>query len=624
MITFKIIRKIGKILRGGAGRKEIVLGTVCGVLIGFNPGFSLTLVLAIIITLLLNANISFTLLGAAVGKTLSLLLAPISFHTGFFIIHNMGMEDTFSALCNAPVTALMDLDVYAMVGSLPYALTTGIVLGGVLGTALVRIRKKMLEANQHEIIGKTFGNRVSRGLLWMAFGKSRLSLDEEVITKSPLLRKSGLIVVGVVVLIGALFEFFLLDSMVKRGLEGTISAATGAEVDIAKAHLSLTGGEVSVEGLQVTNPDKPTHNLIQIDRLVADVDVSQLLSGNYAIDLLAGSVLQRDVPRAAPGRVYVKEEKEAAQTELPQDESAGVPLDAYFAKAKAWRRYGEKVYRYLQERKDNAVLASTGKQAEADKDDALARARALGYLRASADLVTDRPAWLIHRIRIDQVDLGGGLPEQFLEATEVSSHPELNRKTSYVSLMPVDGLEPTARVVLRFDDPTAAHALELNLPGMALAGAVESSDRFPLDINDGAADISAQGHFSDDNLDIPFTILVHNLKANVEEGSQVMGMDSDTATQVFSSMEQLEIDGTLDGSLLSPRVRIDYDKLTSNVKDALVAAGKQELANRANAEIDKAKEELKSQAGDQLDKLLGGEEGTSTEDKARGVLRNLF
>ena len=34
MITLKLIRKIGKILRGGAGKKEIFLGTLCGVLIG--------------------------------------------------------------------------------------------------------------------------------------------------------------------------------------------------------------------------------------------------------------------------------------------------------------------------------------------------------------------------------------------------------------------------------------------------------------------------------------------------------------------------------------------------------------------------------------------------------------
>jgi hypothetical protein len=89
-------------------------------------------------------------------------------------------------------------------------------------------------------------------------------------------------------------------------------------------------------------------------------------------------------------------------------------------------------------------------------------------------------------------------------------------------------------------------------------------------------------------------------------------------------MEVLEIDGALEGSLLSPRVRIDYDKLTSNMKSALIAAGKKELANRANAEMDKAKEELMGQAGEEINKLLGGEEGESTEDKAKNALKKLF
>ena len=40
--------------------------------------------------------------------------------------------------------------------------------------------------------------------------------------------------------------------------------------------------------------------------------------------------------------------------------------------------------------------------------------------------------------------------------------------------------------------------------------------------------------------------------------------------------------------VLTPRVRIDYDKLTANMKNALVAAGKKELASRANAEMDKS------------------------------------
>ena len=129
MITFKIIRKIGKMLRGGAGKKEIFTGALLGVLIGFNPTLSLTLFLAILITLLLNANIGFTMLGVALGKVLGLALSVVTFHTGYFIIHGMGLESLFTTWVNAPVLALMDLNVYSMIGSLPFALVTGIAFG---------------------------------------------------------------------------------------------------------------------------------------------------------------------------------------------------------------------------------------------------------------------------------------------------------------------------------------------------------------------------------------------------------------------------------------------------------------------------------------------------------------
>ena len=312
MITFKIIRKIGKILRGGAGRKEILLGTLCGVLIGFNPGFNLTLVAAILIALLLNANTSFTLLGAALGKVLSLILAPISFHTGYFIIHNIGMEEVFRSLCNAPFTALMDLNVYALVGGLPYALATGLIVGIILGSAITRIRKRMLEADQHAIIGKTFNNKISRFLLRLAFGKSKLSFEDEIPKNAPMFRKSGIIVIGVVVAIGLAMEFLLLNMIVKSGIQSSISTVTGAEVNIATAHLSLAKGKLELHDLQVTDPDQPTHNMVQLDTLVVDISIRDLLRNTYVIDLMEGSTLKRKVPRKSPGAVYEKPKTENA------------------------------------------------------------------------------------------------------------------------------------------------------------------------------------------------------------------------------------------------------------------------------------------------------------------------
>ncbi|MEN7974080.1 MAG: hypothetical protein ABFR47_09640, partial [Verrucomicrobiota bacterium] len=569
MITFKIIRKIGKILRGGAGRKEIFLGMLCGVLIGFTPGINMTLALAILITLLLNANTAFVLLGAALGKVLGLTLAPVLFHTGYFIIHSIGLEGLFRSLCNAPVTALMDLDVYALVGSLPYALVVGIATGVAAGTAVVKIRKKMLEADQHEIIGKTFGNKFARLLLRLAFGKSKLSLDDEVPKQAPLFRKSGLILTGSVVVIVLVLEFFLLDMTVKKGLQSAISSATGAEVNIDNAHLSLFGGTLELEGLQVTDPDKPTHNLVQLDTLAVDTSIQDLLRKSYVVEHMKGDTLKRDVLRDKPGKVYAKTEKEKAEEEA-KAEKEGKALSDYFAKAKTWEEYGEKAREYLQNRKEGAEAAADGEKPVASKETALADAKALGYLKAAADLVADQPSWTIRKLEIHNVMLAENQPKYLFSGAQLSSHPELTGKPTILSMKPADSTEDTGKLVLRFDSPSAQHALTLNLKDIALDGAVETSESFPVDINNGMADITANGKFSIDALQIPFTVTARNLKAEVEKGQTVMGMDSETATEVFSSMERLEIEGTLTGSLDSPRVKIDYEKLTANMKEALV------------------------------------------------------
>ncbi|MCF7864679.1 MAG: hypothetical protein K9L89_07815, partial [Kiritimatiellales bacterium] len=548
MITFGLVRKIGRMLRGGAGKKEIFLGAFCGVLIGFNPVASLTLALAILITLLLNANIGFTLLGVALGKLLSLAIAPITFHTGYFIIHSMGLEGLFTTLANAPVTALMGLDVYAMIGSLPYAIVAGFVFAKFMGATITKIREQMVKADEHEKVGKVTGHRFSRFLMWLVFGKQKISTADVLAKQSPLLRKSGIILVASVVLIGLVLEFFLLDLCVKKSLQAAISAETGAEVDIDKAHLSLAGGKLELENLQVADPDKLTHNLVQIDTLAADLSVGDLLRSSYAIDLLAGSTLKRDVPRETPGKLVVKEKKAKEEKKPDEEKAPGQALEDYFAKAKDWKKYGDKAHEYLKKHRENAETIAKGEKPKPSKEAAVIDAKKVGYLKATADLVADRPAWLIHEIKIDNVLLGGGYPAQTIQASEVSSHPELNGKPTAFVMTPVGGTEPTAKLVLRFDDPAAMNELAANLAGVAIGGAIETSDSFPLNIKDGKADIKADGTFSADMLKLPFTILVHDLKADVEEGKTVMGMDGKTATEVFSSMNTLEIDGSLGGS----------------------------------------------------------------------------
>ena len=186
MISISIIRKIGKMLRGGAGKREIFLGALCGVLIGMLPGANLMLAILILAALLLNANLGFTLLGAAVGKMLCLTLAIPTFHIGYTLIHNIGLERLFTSLANMPGFALMGLDNYSQIGGAPIALLVAFVFAKVLSTYVDKIRKQMVKAAKHEKVGKATGNKFSKFLLWLAFGKQKVSTEDVLTKASPL------------------------------------------------------------------------------------------------------------------------------------------------------------------------------------------------------------------------------------------------------------------------------------------------------------------------------------------------------------------------------------------------------------------------------------------------------
>ncbi len=598
MITIKIIRKIGKMLRGGAGKKEIFLGALCGVLIGFNPVASLTLALAILITLLLNANVGFALLGAALGKIMSLILSAASFHTGYFIIHSMGLEGLFSKLSNAPVTALMDLNVYAMVGSLPFSIIIGILFAKFISATINKIREQMVKAGGNEKVGKAVGNKFSRFLMWLAFGKQKVSTSDVLAKESPLLRKSGLILVGSVAVIGLVLQFFLLDVVLKKGLQSAISAETGAEVNIGKANLSLAGGKLEIEDLQVTDPDKLTHNLIQLDTLSADVSVSDLLRKSYAIDLLAGSTLKRDVLRKSPGKLIVKEDKADKDAEKKEKEDAekdkgGKSIDDYLTQAKTVKKYGEKAYEFLKKSRDNAEAVAKNEKPKPSKEKAVADAKRLGYLKTRADLVSTRPAWTVHKIEIDNVEIGSHMSLQKIAGSELSSHPELNAMPTSLVMTPVGETEPTAKIVLHFENLALQHEISANMKNVSIGDSIKTGDS--LKIEDGKVDITANGKFSADTLEVPFSLLVRDLK---------------TDNSTLNSLKQIELPGKLYGSLLSPRVKVD---LGDNLKNAVVGAAK-----------DKAKEEAKKAAEKEMNKALESDEAKELKGKANDALKKLF
>ncbi|MDF7799637.1 hypothetical protein P4C99_09175 [Pontiellaceae bacterium B1224] len=604
MISISIIRKIGKMLRGGAGKREIFLGALCGVLIGMLPGANLMLAVLILAVLLLNSNLGFTLLGVAFGKILCLTLAIPTFHIGYTIIHNIGLEGVFTSLANMPGLALMGLDNYSQVGGAPIAWVVAFVFAKALSTYVNKIREQMVKAAKNEKVGKATGNKFSKFLIWLAFGKQKISTEDVLAKTSPLFRKSGIILVAAFLVIGLLFEFLFLDMAVKKAISSSISRSTGAEVNMDKAHLSIFGGELDIQNLQVTDPDKPTHNLVQIGQLVSDISVSDLLRKSVVIDLLAGSVLQTDTLRDTPGKLLVsaeekqkKTDKKAKEKEEKEKAEGEKTLDDYLAQADKYKEWLDKASEYLEKQKKVSEFVKGGPPPTPSRDELVELARKIGYLNMTADLLSDRPAWLIRNIEIDQVTLSSDLPMQEIIAAEVCSNPALNGQPTLLEMISEDATEATFKMVLRFDDMNAPNDIAFNLKGIDMAEVVETGDS--LQIETGIADLSANGTFSTDSLDIPFSLTVRELK---------------TSNEIINNLKNIALPGKLYGSLTSPRITVEID---DNLKNAAIDAAKA----RANEEVEKAKAAAQQKADEQINKALESEKAQDIKNKASEGLK---
>lgn len=418
MNPIKLIRKLGKVLRGGATFREMFLGVFLGFAIGMIPGANMTLIVLILLLLFLNTNGALAMMSILLGKALCLLLAPVTFHLGYWMIHSLGLVGLVRAAANTPVIALLDLHVYSLMGALPLIVIFGVAISWFVARSVLKMRARLAAATAgSEKMQKFAENRFARIVMRIVFGKQKEMLARMAGKKSSLIRKGRIIAALVVVAILVAGQFVFLDTLVKAGLERSLAAANGAEVNITSADLSLSSGRLVIEGLQVTDAARPTHNKLQIERTVAQISVADLLARRFLVDLIECQALRMDVERKRPGKVFRKPEKAEAEPAEGLLEKFGGKSAEYYAEIKKFNKRLQKLREFLE----------SEDQADQPDKDALARkAKAMGYLKLSAkDYLTSHPTWVIRQIKISKIELRPDLPTFTAEGKNLSSHPSL-------------------------------------------------------------------------------------------------------------------------------------------------------------------------------------------------------
>ncbi|MBL7544211.1 MAG: TIGR03545 family protein [Bdellovibrionaceae bacterium] len=116
----------------------------------------------------------------------------------------------------------------------------------------------------------------------------------------------------IIVLIGLYFKLFF-DTHMRSLAEFAGYHATGAEVNIRTFETSFFDASLRVGGIELTNPEKPTHNNLNIGEVRFSLLWDALLRVKFVINEASIENISFDQPRKKPGKVKPPEpEKESA------------------------------------------------------------------------------------------------------------------------------------------------------------------------------------------------------------------------------------------------------------------------------------------------------------------------
>ena len=122
-----------------------------------------------------------------------------------------------------------------------------------------------------------------------------------------------------------LVYFLFANTIIKAVLESKLGESYGAEVNIDDFDHSLFPTTVTLKGIALTNPTKPTHNQVFVGEANADVELSPLLSDQVIVNNLNLLEVQFDTSRPEPGDVYRVPERSLSFDEMKAKAQEAVP-----------------------------------------------------------------------------------------------------------------------------------------------------------------------------------------------------------------------------------------------------------------------------------------------------------
>lgn len=143
------------------------------------------------------------------------------------------------------------------------------------------------------------------------------------------IRWSGLIPFAAIV--GSLCVLFILfiDTLIESGIEAAGSDIMGAKVELGNADFSFSPLGISLNHLQVTNPDAPMSNIVEIDNIAFAMDGSYLIRRKLLINEMNIDGLRLNTPRKYSGAIAKRKKATPATESKKTDKKSTFKLPAF-------------------------------------------------------------------------------------------------------------------------------------------------------------------------------------------------------------------------------------------------------------------------------------------------------
>lgn len=592
-----LTRKIGSVLRGQATPMQVQFATVLGGMLGFVPGFFLPgdlggglmqapgLILSLLcLVLVLNANLGVFGLTTLVAKLLSVLLLPVSYPLGRWLVEGP-FEGLFRGLVNGPVTAWFGLEYVATSGGLVLGLVFGIVFGLVINRSIRLVRTRMAAAEENSAAYQKYSQKWwVRFLSWLLLGKGKGKQSWQELAESQR-RGSPVRVLGVVVaavLVGSVFVFqqWFSEPILTRNLKAGLEAVNGSTVDLQSARLGFADGQLRLAGLAISDSQQLDKDLLAAEEVVATVDMGALLRRRFVIDEVRATSARGGTKRTVPGIVIPSTEPEPKP---PPPPPAGTPtIDDYLKDYEVWKQRLAQAQEWIEAicGGDEPATPTTPEQEQQQRDEQFRQQEALGLARVVAKhLLTDGPRILVRKVSIEGITYSFGDRTEVLELRGANLSDAPSKVADALSFL-VQSKTDWLKLGLAGKTATAPMGFDFTLkrvPVDSVFGQLKLGGAPPL--RGGTMDLAARGAFTGGGekalaMDVPLQVALTDT---------TFALAGSKETKVSSLLLPIG----LRGALTSPSVSLD-DKV---LQEALVKAGQAELANF-----------VQGQAG----KLLGG------------------